>query len=107
MTDEELLLDPEKKEELKKIALDELATREEYLRDWREVLSTPAGRRIIWDLLGGMGFQKKLLHSDPIIMAANCGQYELARKLMQDIEEAMPGVFSRMTREIRSVQVKK
>lgn len=102
MNDQDLLKDPEELQLEKEQALQDLAEREEYLKDWREVLSTPAGRRIIWDLIGGMGFQARLFNSDPLVMAANCRGHEIAVKLLKDIEEAMPGIYSKMTNELKS-----
>lgn len=99
--DKELLLDEEKLKAEKKKAEQEYAEHERYLDDWREVLGKPAGRRIVWDLLGGMGYQKDLFNIDPLVMALNCGQYKLCIGLLKDIEEAMPGVTFRMQNEFR------
>lgn len=105
--DREILLDQEKLEAEKKKVEYEYADHQKYLDDWRIVLGTPSGRRIVWDLLGGMGFQRDLFNSDPLIMASNCGQHKLALALAKDIEEAMPGVYARMTNEFRSMQANK
>ena len=105
--DKELLLDHEKLAEEKKRFEYQVAQHQKYIDDWQVVLSTPAGRRIVWDLLGGMGFQKELFHVEPLIMARNCGQYSLALALLKDIEEAMPGVTFRMQNEFRSAQANK
>lgn len=102
--DREILLDHEKLDIEKKKFERDLADRAKYLDDWREVLSTPQGRRIIWDLLGGMGFQRDLFNSDPLVMAMNCGQHKLALAMAHDIEEAVPGIYARMTNEFRSAQ---
>ena len=102
--DKEILLDHDKIEAEKKSYMQKLADHSKYLDDWREVLSTPQGRRIIWDLLGGMGFQRDLFNSDPLIMAMNCGQHKLALAMAKDIEEAVPGIYARMTNEFRSAQ---
>ena len=84
--DRNLLLDHDKIESEKKLYEQKIAIHAKYLEDWREVLSTPAGRRIIWDLLGGMGFQRDLFNVDPLIMAMNCGQHKLALAMAKDIE---------------------
>src|SRR5450631_1934952 len=102
--DRDILLDHDKLAEEKKQYERNLSDRAKYLDDWREVLSTPQGRRIIWDLLGAMGFQRDLFNSDPLIMAANCGQHKLALSLARDIEEAVPGIYARCTNEFRSAQ---
>ena len=105
--EKELLLDHEKLAEEKKTYMQRFADHQKYLDDWREVLSTPQGRRIIWDLLGGMGFQRDLFNSDPLIMAMNCGQHRLALAMAKDIEESVPGIYARMTNEFRSAQANK
>ena len=49
-----------------------------------------------------MGFQNDLFNSDPLIMAGNCRGHKIAVAIVKDIEEAMPGVYARMTNEFRS-----
>lgn len=105
--DKEILLDHEKIEFEKKELDRKYAEHQKYLEDWREVLSTPAGRRIVWDLLGGMGYQKDLFNSDPLIMALNCGQYKISISMIRDIEEASPGIMFKMQNEIRRNQLSK
>ena len=100
--DKDILLEPEELKEQKELFERSLVEREKYLDDWRVVLSTPAGRRIVWDLLGGMGFQRDLFNINSLVMAGNCYQYKLALKLMRDIEEAVPGILFRIQNEIRS-----
>lgn len=102
--DKEILLDHEKLAEERNQYERKLSEHAKYLDDWREVLSTPSGRRIVWDLLGGMGYQRDMFNSDPLIMAMNCGQYKLAIALIKDIEEAIPGIMFRMQNEYRSAQ---
>ena len=102
--DKDILLDHEKIAAEKKQYERQIAEHAKYLDDWREVLSTPAGRRIVWDLLGGMGYQRDMFNTDPLIMASNCGQYKLAIALIKDIEEAIPGIMFRMQNEYRSAQ---
>ena len=105
--DREILLDHDKLESEKKKLEQEYADHQKMLDDWRDVLGKPAGRRVVWDLLGLMGFQKNLFSTDPLIMASNCGQYTLALALLKIIEEAQPGVTFRMQNEFRSNQANK
>lgn len=105
--DREILLDKEKLAEEKKQVEKEFSDHQKYLEDWRIVLGTPSGRRIVWDLLGAMGFQRDLFSSDALMMAMNCGQHRLSLSLAKDIEEAVPGVYARMTNEFRSLQANK
>lgn len=104
--DKELLLDHDKLNTERAKVEWEVAQHAKYIDDWQEVLRTPAGRRIVWDLLGGMGFQKDLFNSDPLIMARNCGQYTLALALLRDIEEASPGITFKIQNEFRRNQPK-
>jgi len=107
--DRELLLDHEKIAEEKKAYEYAYAERQKFLDDWRKgVLDSPAGRRIVWDLLGLLGYQKKLFNSDPLVMAANCGAHDNALLvLIKDLEEAQPGILFRIQNEIRSAQANK
>lgn len=104
--DKELLLDHEKIAEEKKRLEEQFADRQKFLDDWRNgVLNSPAGRRIVWDILGLAGYQKKLFNTDPLIMAANCGTHDNFLLIMiRDIEEAQPGVLFKMQNEYRSLQ---
>ena len=105
--DRELLLDHEKITAERKKHEQLIADHQKYIDDWQVVLSTPAGRRIVWDLLGGMGYQRDMFNSDPLIMAMNCGQYKLAIALIKDVEESIPGIMFRMQNEYRSAQANK
>jgi len=105
--DRKLLLDHEKIAEQKKEYEQKAAEHAKYLDDWRETLSTPQGRRVIWDLIWGLKFRQVLFNTDPLIMASNCGKHEAALLLVRDIEEANPGIIFRMQNEYRSAQANK
>ena len=100
--DKEILLDHDKLKAERKKLEEEFSVHAKYIDDWQVVLGTPAGRRIVWDLIGGLGFQNDLFNSDPLIMAGNCRGHKIAVAIVKDIEEAMPGVYARMTNEFRS-----
>lgn len=107
--DKELLLDHEKLAEEKK-KLEELhADRQKFLDDWRNgVLNSPAGRRIVWDILGLAGYQKNLFNTDPLIMAANCGTHDnFLLVMIKDLEEAQPGILFKMQNEFIRTQASK
>ena len=92
--DKELLLDHEKLAEEKRKFEDAYADRQKFLQDWRDgVLNTPAGRRIVWDLLGLLGYQKKMFNSDPLVMAGNCAVHDILFALIKDLEEAQAGIL--------------
>ena len=103
--DKELLLDHEKLAEEKKKFEEAFADRQKFLQDWRDgVLNSPQGRRIVWDLLGLLGYQKKMFSSDPLIMAKNCGIHDDALLVViRDLEEATPGILFRISNEMRSL----
>lgn len=104
--DREILLDHEKLDAEKKKLEADYAEHQKMLDDWRDVLGRPSGRRVTWDLLGLMGFQKQLFNTDSLIMAANCGQYTLALSLLNVIEEALPGITFKMQNEFRKAQAR-
>ena len=105
----ELLLDHKKLAEEKKKFEEAFADRQKFLQDWRDgVLNSPQGRRIVWDLLGLLGYQKKMFSSDPLIMAKNCGIHDDALLVViMDLEEATPGILFRIQNEFRSAQANK
>lgn len=107
--DQEILLDHDKIAREKKIVEDQYAERQKFLEDWRNgVLNSPEGRRIVWDLLGLLGYQKKMFSSDPLIMAKNCGIHDDALLVViKDIEEAQPGILFKMQNELRRTQASK
>lgn len=104
--DRELLLDHDKLNAEKKALEYTYAERQKFLQDWRDgVLNTPAGRRVVWDLLGLAGYQRKLFSSDPMVMASLCGTHDnFLLVLIRDLEEAQPGILFRMQNEFRSAQ---
>lgn len=107
--DKEFLLDEDNIKAKKKEIETAYAERQKFLDDWRNgVLNSPAGRRIVWDLLGLLGYQKRLFHTDPMIMAKNCGMHDDALLvLMRDLEEAQAGILFRIQNEFRSAQANK
>lgn len=107
--DQELLLDHEKIAAERKLVEEQYAERQKFLDDWRNgVLNSAAGRRIVWDILGLAGYQRKLFSSDPLVMAANCGTHDnFLLVMIKDLEEAQPGILFKMQNEFRSAQANK
>ncbi len=107
--DKEILLDHEKIAEEKRKYEEAYAERQKFLDDIRnDVIDRPGNRRFIWDLLGLLGYQKKLFSSDPLVMAANCGTHDnVLLILLHDLEEAKPGILFKMQNEFRSAQASK
>lgn len=107
--DKEILLDHENIAEEKKKLEEQYAERQKFLDDWRNgILNSPAGRRIVWDILGLAGYQKRLFNTDPLIMASLCGTHDnFLLVMIKDIEEAQPGILFKMQNEYRSLQANK
>lgn len=106
--DQELLLDHEKIATEKKLIEDQYAERQKFLDDIRKgILDSPAGRRVMWDFLGLLNFQKQLFNSDPLIMAANSAVHDVALTVIKNLEEAQPGILFKMQNEFRSAQANK
>ena len=78
---------------------------EKYMDDWRILLSTAASRRIMWELLGDLGLFKNPFNKDNHALTGfMCGQHDFALKLVNDMEEAIPGIILKMQNEFRSSQ---
>lgn len=106
--DKDILLDKEKLQEEKKLVETEYAVRQDFLNDLRNgVLNSAAGKRIMWDFLGLLNYQKMLFNSDPLVMAANSAIHDKALIVMKDLEEAQPGILFKMQNEFRSAQANK
>lgn len=107
--DKSLILEQNKIDtEIKQQAL-AYSDRQKFLDDIRYgIINTPAGRRVIWDLLGLLGYQKRMFSSDPLVMAKNCGIHDDALLIvLKDLEEASPGILFKMQNEFRSTQANK
>ena len=107
--DKELLIDHEKLAEEKKAVEYAYSERQKFLDDIRKgVIDSPAGRRFIWDLLGLLGYQKRMFSTDPLVMAKNCGIHDdVLLVVIKDLEEAQPGILFKMQNEFRSAQANK
>ena len=106
--DREILLDHEKIAQERKQVDHDFAERQKFLDDWRKgVLDSPAGRRIVWDMLGLLGYQQKMFSSDALVMAGNCAVHDKLFILIKDLEEAQPGILFRMQNEFRSAMANK
>jgi len=103
--EQELLVDKDKLARQKQEQAIAYAEHQKFLDDWRTgVLDSPAGRRIVWDIIGLLGYQKKMFSSDPLIMAGNCSTHDVCMTIIKHIEEAQPGILFRMQNEFRSAQ---
>jgi DUF1680 family protein len=69
--------------------------------DFREVLRTTQGRRVLWEVLGIGGFFRNSFDPHSGQMSFNCGRQSVAEELMELINEANPEAFLTMMRESR------
>lgn len=107
--DKELLLDHDKLKAEKEALEYTYAERQKFLDDIRKcIIDSPGGRRFIWDLLGLLGYQRRMFSTDPLVMAKNCGIHDdVLLVLIKDLEEAQPGILFRIQNEYRSAQANK
>ncbi len=70
------------------------------INDWRQVLSTPAGRRCILKLLQVCGYRTHpFVPGDPHATSFNCGKLAVAFLIEQTIKEMDAEVFLQMEKE--------
>lgn len=75
--------------------------RSQELRDLREVLAGPGGRRVIWKLLGDCGVFRSSFNTNGSVVFFNEGMRQIGLVLMADVMEADEGAYSRMASEAR------
>lgn len=75
---------------------------ERVKRDWETVLSTPSGRRVLWQLLAAAGYGQPVMSTDAQTTAYNCGRQALELFLRERIEVAKPEALLQMRREYES-----
>jgi hypothetical protein len=67
------------------------------ISDYKAVLSTPAGKSVIWHIIGlGQPFNGSF---DPVsaeITAYRCGRQSVSLELIQCLEEVDPSIFPRL-----------
>ncbi len=71
---------------------------EEKMRDVREVLSKPSGRRLFWGYLSECGIFKSSFTGNNTTFF-NEGKREIGLQLLNDLTEAVPEAFLLMQRE--------
>lgn len=73
--------------------------RDRELDDLRAVLSTPAGRRLLWRFMDRYMAFRSIFSTDALIMARNSGWQDVAHWIMHEIELAKPDAFLTMMQE--------
>lgn len=67
----------------------EAVAREQRTKDLRELLSLPAGRRLLWWLINGQcGLHSGSFSSDALLMAYHEGRRSIGREVMQESQAA-------------------
>lgn len=77
----------------------EQRNRDRHLDDIREILKTPQGRRLLWNILSSCAVMSASMSLEPLNMAYREGQRSIGLTMMQDIMEAQPEAYDRMRRE--------
>ena len=85
---------------------DDVKTPEELRQDlerdaFKTVLSTRAGRRFLWQLLGDCGLTKNPFTGDNNATNFNCGRQSVATDLLVKIDAYDPSAFTQMSREAK------
>jgi len=74
----------------------------QHLMDIDQVLSTPAGQRVIWVLLERTGVMRSSFHSDPLVMAMQEGQRNIGLRLTAEILEACPEKYINLLKSAKA-----
>lgn len=78
--------------------------RRDHLAHLTRVMSDPAGREYLYDLLASLHIYSTSFSTDPLIMAFNEGQRNVGIRLTADLVEAAPDMYLQMLKEYGSVR---
>ena len=76
--------------------------RKRELEDLKEVVKTPAGRRVVWKILQATGYCNGGFHDDPNKMYYLAGRKDVGNILLDDLMQASPTAFATMQMEYYS-----
>lgn len=96
MSDEDLYGRDEQKKRLDEISK---KVRSRQIDDIRETAQRPAGRRLIWRLLGEAGIFRSSFAANPHVTSLNEGKRDIGLMLLKDIMTAQPDLFTVMQKE--------
>ncbi|MDB4893139.1 MAG: hypothetical protein JWL61_4994 [Gemmatimonadetes bacterium] len=80
---------------------------DERLNDWRAVLSSPEGRRVLWRVLGQCNTNKSVFAVDHGTISYRAGWQDAGHYVLAEINEADPRAFLRMIEEANRIEVNK
>lgn len=78
--------------------------RRDHLAHLTRVMSDPAGREYLYDLLASLHIYSTSFSTDALIMAFNEGQRNVGIRLTADLVEAAPDMYLQMLKEHGSVR---
>lgn len=93
---------PEQTEQREQTERKRKSAAEQHIADTRWVMSTPAGRRVMWALLGDLGLYRTPYAGEHTNAANfNMGQHSAALRLNAQLIETAPDEYDLMAREAR------
>lgn len=78
-------------------------SRDDELNDWRAVLGTPEGRRVLWRVLEQCNTNKSIFAADHGTISYRAGWQDAGHYLMAEINEAEPRAFLRMIQDANRI----
>lgn len=77
---------------------------DERLNDWRSVLATPEGRRVLWRVLAQCNTSKSIFALDHGTISYRSGWQDAGHYVMAEINEADPRAFLVMIQEANRIE---
>lgn len=78
---------------------------DERLNDWRAVLATPEGRRVLWRVLEQCNTNKSVFAVDHGTISYRAGWQDAGHYVLAEIDDADPRAFFRMSEEANRVEL--
>ncbi len=89
-------------EQVKKASKKEGSEREKELNDLRFVLSTPQGRRVMFNIMAECKTFRSILHPSGSMVYYNAGQQDIGHWLQKEIIEADTDAYLKILKERQS-----
>lgn len=91
-------------EQVKQATKKELRHRAQELEDLRAMLTLPAGRRYLWELLTRCKVYESVFTITPERIYYNAGQQDIGHAVLADIAEAQPEALLQMMQEAKAAE---